>query len=242
MSRLYSSPGVINLVIDLESLTSDCRGHSRLVRCGTPHAHRFAVQSDSTQILPFPHRFCRTSQSTKTRSPTVQRRRWLHQIIPPAETSTGFSRDLSSAISGFRSLCGRKQRSSLKPSRLSGPAFWNLSLGAGSRFENSGLHPQYPFGVSTGPATLDRCCRRNVVALGEYSKWFFCIPIRLYGGNFRPATARRMPARSALAGPSSVNPAAAINPSSSPLWSCPTSTTSAPWAASSRAASGTSAR
>jgi len=41
----------------------------------------------------------------------------------------------------------------LKPSRFNGPAFWNLSLGAGSRFENSGLSPV----ASTGPATLDRC-------------------------------------------------------------------------------------
>jgi hypothetical protein len=28
-----------------------------------------------------------------------------------------------------------------QPSRSIGPAFWNLSLGAGSRFENSGLQP-----------------------------------------------------------------------------------------------------
>ena len=67
-------------------------------------------------------------------------------------TSPGLSREISSAISGFRSLCGRQQRSSLKPSRSIGPAFWNLSIGAGSRFENSGLHPQYPSGASTGPA------------------------------------------------------------------------------------------
>ncbi|MGA9955880.1 MAG: hypothetical protein WBQ22_21850, partial [Bradyrhizobium sp.] len=39
-----------------------------------------------------------------------------------------------------------------KPSRSNGPAFWNLSLGAGSRFENSGLNPY----LSTEPATLDR--------------------------------------------------------------------------------------
>jgi hypothetical protein len=62
-----------------------------------------------------------------------------------------------------------------QPSRSNRPAFWNLSLGAGSRFENSGLHPKYPCGVSTGPATLDRCCERKVVAPGEYSKCFFAI-------------------------------------------------------------------
>src|SRR5216683_7784128 len=44
MSRLYySSPGVINLAIDLESLILDCRGHSRLVRSG--HASRAPIRS-----------------------------------------------------------------------------------------------------------------------------------------------------------------------------------------------------
>ena len=113
---------------------------------------------------------------------------------------------------------------------------------AGSRFENSGLHPQYPFGASAGPATLDRRCGRNVVAPGEYSKWFFCIPIRLYDGFFRPATARWIPARSALAGPSGANPAAVIKPPTSPSWPCPTSTTRAPCRASRRAACGMSSR
>ena len=197
------------------------------------------------------------SQSTKTRSPTVQQTALAAQIIPPAKTSTGFSREFSSAISGFRSLCGRKRRSSLKPSRSMGPAFWNLSLGTGSLCENSGLHPYclHPYcirrifvhgrifyGVSTGPATLDRCCERNVVAPGEYSKCFFCIPIGHYGGNFRPATARRMPARSAFGGRSSINPAAVIIPSICLVWPCPASTTSAPVCARSCTVCGMSAR
>src|SRR6266853_1172149 len=74
-----------------------------------------------------------------------------------------------------------------------------------------------PYGVSTGPVTLDRCCEGNVVAPGEYSKRFFCILFGLYEGAFRPATARRMPAKSALAGLSSINPAAVIKPSTSSL-------------------------
>jgi len=65
-------------------------------------------------------------------------------------------RKSSSAISGFRSLCGREQHSPSYCARL------DLRFGtfhsAGSRFENSGLHPLLP----TGPATLDRCCGRNV--------------------------------------------------------------------------------
>lgn len=40
---------------------------------------------------------------------------------------------------------------------------------AGSRAENSGLHPHPP----AGPGTLDRCCGRNVVAPEGYSKRFF---------------------------------------------------------------------
>jgi hypothetical protein len=37
-------------------------------------------------------------------------RRRLPQIIPPAKTSTALLREHSSAISGFRSLCGQVQR------------------------------------------------------------------------------------------------------------------------------------
>ena len=139
----------------------------------------------------------------------------------------------------FVRFCGRKRRSSLKPSRSIGPAFWNLSLGAGSRVSRTLASTRnIPSGLSTGPATLDRCCERNVVAPGEYSKWFFCPAMGLYGGNLRPATARGMPARSALAGRCSVNPAAFIRPSTAPLWPCPISTTSTPPGASSFAACG----
>src|SRR4030081_2357110 len=55
MSRLYSSPGVTNLelsvalVISLGSSWSWSLGPIR----GTRHAHRIAVQFDSTQILPY---------------------------------------------------------------------------------------------------------------------------------------------------------------------------------------------
>jgi hypothetical protein len=211
MSCLYSSPEVVSFEVvkglEVEALRSSSspgptRQTSRAPNCGAVRFHKdFAV--------------CRGQQARVPQQSGGRRR--LHQINTPANTSTGFSREFSSAISGFRSLCGRKQRSSLKPSRSIGPAFWNLSLGAGSRFENSGLHPHYPQRASTGPATLDRCCGRNVVAPGEYSKWFFWISIGLYKGNIRPATARGRPARSALGGLGSVNPAADISRSTSLL-------------------------
>jgi len=60
----------------------------------------------------FPHRFAvRRSQQRRVPHQPGERRR-PNQVIPPAKTSTGFSREFSSAISGFRSLCGQEQRSS----------------------------------------------------------------------------------------------------------------------------------
>jgi len=140
MSCLYSSPEVTSvellvlksIAVKLQAL--DCR-HRRLARSGAPHARpdRGAVRFHTDFAVR------RRQQRRVPQQPSG--RRWLYQVIPPAKTSTGSLRGFSSAISGFRSLCGRKQRSSLKPSRSIRPAFWNLSLGAGSRFENPGLHP-----------------------------------------------------------------------------------------------------
>src|SRR5205814_4377524 len=93
-----------------------------------------------------------------------------------------------------------------------------------------------------GPVTLDRCCKRNVVVPGEYSKGFFYVPIGLYLGILRPATALWMPARSALGVPAGVNPAADIKPSIWPLWPSPASTTRGAPGARRQAACGISAR
>jgi len=60
------------------------------------------------QLTPSPTPICRTSQSTRTRPPAAPARvAGRVKIIPPAKTGTGFERDLSSAISGFRSLAVR---------------------------------------------------------------------------------------------------------------------------------------
>ena len=126
MSCLYSSPEVVSLEV-----TKSYESWIAVVIVAPPDPAR--VTHTESQRSSSPHRCCRLSRSAKTRSPAVQRtRRWRHHIIQPAKTSQGFSREFSSAISGFRSLCGRNRRSFLKPSRSSGPAFWNLSLGAGS--------------------------------------------------------------------------------------------------------------
>src|SRR5579872_7198579 len=89
---------------------------------------------------------------------------------------------------------------------------WNLYSGRAHSLEILALTPTFG---SQRPCTD---VGWNVVAPGEYSKWFFCIPIRHYRGSFRPATARGMPAKSALGGPADVNPAADINSPTGPLW------------------------
>ncbi len=150
----------------------------------------------------------------------------------PSSYRVRFSlRKLLSAISGFRSLCGREQHSSgycaqwtcvLEP--LLGPALASRAL------------------VSTRTPRGDRCRGRNVVAPGEYSKRFFCVPMGLYRGIFRPATALGMPARSALGALAGARPSAVIRPSIWPLCPCPASTTRAAPGARRRAACGISAR
>ena len=160
----------------------------------------------------------RPDQSFSLPKPAQQKHARPKQVEQPREhrlcvtaLRDCFSRKSSSAISGFRSLCGREQHSSGYCAQL------DLRFGtfhsAGSRFENSGPHPILPMGA----ATLDRCCERNVVAPGRYSKRFFCVPIGLYLGILRPATALRMPARSALGAPVDVNPALVMIPRISPL-------------------------
>jgi len=112
MSCLYSSPEVTSVellavkLIALKLQALNCR-HRCLVRSGMRLTRDLiAVQFDSTQILStqiLPYR--RRQQRRVPHQPSG--RRWLHQVIPPAKTSTGFYRGFSSAISGFRSLCGQ---------------------------------------------------------------------------------------------------------------------------------------
>jgi hypothetical protein len=193
MSCLYSSPEVTNLGVKksgknlglwlpsiVVAMNSGChgRGHDPPARSGTRDTHRIAAQLNFTPIFAVR----RSQQRRVPQQPSVRSR--LHQVIPPAKTSTGFSREFSSAISGFRSLCGRKQRSSLSHRAQLDLRFGTFHSGralalrtlASTRHIPKGYLP----GVSTGPATLDRCCGRNVVAPGEYSKWFF----RALSGHF----------------------------------------------------------
>ena len=166
MSCLYSSPEVSSLEVKprvkrLESQILSCR-LSRLIRTvrRAPSAH---VLCSSIS-----HGFCRTSQSTKTRSPAIRRSR--------AGCAKSFSLRKQARMSHVKiqaqsqlSFALRSQwRSSQKPSRSIGPAFWNLSIGRALALRSltSSVEP-------TGPVTLNRICERNVVGPGGYSKRFF---------------------------------------------------------------------
>ena len=182
----------------------------------------------------------RSQQRRVPHQPSLRRR--LHQISPPAKTSTALSRDSLSAIIRLSFALRSEAAQLFQPSRSIDLRFGTFHSGRALALRTLASTRDIPSGASTGPATLDRRCARNVVANGEYSKWFFCLPTRLYDGFLRPATARRMPARSALAGPSGASPAAVIKALTSPCWPCPTSTARTPCGASSRAACGISAR
>jgi len=127
-------------------------------RPGTHHAHRIAVQLSSTQIFAVR----RSQQRRVPHQPGLRRR--LPQISPPAKNKHRFLAWFSKRNYQAFVRFAVGSSAALSAIALNWPAFWNLSLGAGSRSENSGLHPRYPLRVSTGPATLDRRCGRNVVA------------------------------------------------------------------------------
>jgi hypothetical protein len=77
----------------------------------------------------FPHRFAvRRSQQRRVPHCSGAYRR-PHQIISPAKTSTGFERDLSIVITGFRSLCGQERRSFQSHRAQRDLRFWNLYRG-----------------------------------------------------------------------------------------------------------------
>lgn len=163
------------------------------------------------------------------------------QITQRAKTSPIVLRDQllrksSSAISGFRSLLGREQHSS------SYCAQFNLLLEPFTRRALASRTLASPASFLRGPATQDRCCARNVVAPGEYSKGFFCVRNGLYRADLWPATARGMPARSLLGAVAGVNPALVIKVSIDSLWPRPASTTRKPPGANRRAAWGISVR
>lgn len=101
---------------------------------------------------------------------------------------------------------------------------------------------RHPPARSTGPVTLNRCCEAERSRSARIIQAVFRVPLRLYRGKNRPVTTLAMPARSAFGAPAGARPAATIKPSTSLLWSCPTSTTMAPPGTSKRVASGMIAR
>lgn len=188
-------------------------------------ARRIAVQFKSASNFAA----CRVQQRRVPQLPAVCQ---PDQIIQPAKTSPGFV-NLKRNIRLSFALRSRAAQLS-QPSRSVKTSLLEPFTRAGSCSQETLASTV----ASTGPATLDRRCGRNVVVPEQYSKRFFCVPIGLYRGKSRPVTARPIPARSAFGGPASANPAAVINLSTSPLWPCPTSTAKAPPGANSRVTSG----
>ncbi len=121
-----------------------------------------------------------------------------------------------------------------KPSRSTGPAFWNLLPG-----EALTLRELAVARTTTGPAPMLWAKRSR--SRGIFQVVFVSHPA-FYGGIFRPETALGMPARSIVCGRSTVSPAAVIKSSMSPLWPRPASTTRVPPGLSNRTACGTKAR
>src|SRR6266480_1389935 len=107
MSRLYSSPEVASLGVI-------CVGLS-LSQSLRPIG--YALRAPNRSVVRFQTNLA-VRRGQQGRAPLQSS---LTPLAAPnhlaAKTSTDFSRELSSAISGFRSLCGREQRSPLKPSR-----------------------------------------------------------------------------------------------------------------------------
>ena len=146
MSCLYSSPEVTSvellvlksIALKLQALklrALNCRRHRRLVRSGTPHARpdRSAVRFH-TDFLPS----IAVNKDAFPNSP-ADRTGCLKSFRLPKQAQV-FHVIFQAQYQAFvRFAVGSS--AALKPSRSNGPAFWNLSLGAGSRSENSGLHP-----------------------------------------------------------------------------------------------------
>ena len=165
------------------------------------------------QLTPSSIPICRTSKSTKTRSPPARR------ASPAASKSFRLPKQAQVSSVIFQAQYQAFVRFAVKGSAAFSShraqrdlLLWNLYSGRAHSLEILALTPTFG---SQRPCTD---VVWNVVAPGEYSKWFFCIPIRHYRGSFRPATARGMPAKSALGGPADVNPAADINSPTGPLW------------------------
>src|SRR6185312_8654786 len=141
---------------------------------------------------------------------TFARRTKSFSLPKPAQSScVTASRDQllrksSSAISGFRSLYGREQHSS------SYCAQFDLLLEPFTRRALVSRTLASPASSYGGQQPWTDVVVGNVVAPGEYSKGFFCVPKGLYRAILCPATALGMPARSALGAAAGVNPALVI--------------------------------
>ena len=135
-----------------------------------------------------------TSRSTKTRSPpaSLYRQRTNHFSLP--KQARVFLRKSSSAISGFRSLCGRKQRSSVSYRAQLHQRFGTFSPGAALALRTLAFTRWL-----TGPAPMlwpERSRSRGIFQV------VFSAPIGLLWRHFsaghRPRDARQISFRAAF--------------------------------------------
>src|SRR6516164_1690241 len=157
MSCLCSSP-------ELEAFKFTLTGSYRFIPVRSNLATRQAqvFSAPKPDAVPTRADFVDRRVQQETRSPPADA--LAGEPFQPVNTSPSFLCRCSSAKSGFRSLCGRKQRS-----RICYRALIN------SRFRN--LYPLrlLPGEPSISPVSsraLHRCCERNVVGPGQYSKRF----------------------------------------------------------------------
>src|SRR6266478_925131 len=125
------------------------------------YAHRIAAQLKSTQILPyvavskdaFPQQSsAHAAGGTKSFSLPKQAKVSCVSFQAQYQAFVHFAVGSGAAFKSHRAQVDLRSGT--------------FHSGRASRFEKLWPSPV----ASTGPATLDRCCRRNVVAPGEYSK------------------------------------------------------------------------
>ena len=165
----------------------------------------------------------RRVQQRRVPQPPALRRRRTKSFSLPKQAQLCCVSSLS-AISGFRSLCGRERHSS-----FSHRAQLTCVLEPFNRralVRDSGLHPRHPLrgicGASNpGPMLWPERSRSR----GIFQEVFLRSNQDFIDGFLRPPTARRMPARSALGGALRRQPRRRHQGPDIAAWPCPTSTT-----------------
>jgi hypothetical protein len=208
MSRLYYRSRIV--VLPIEKICVATRGAGRGMRS------RVAMQFDSASIFAV----YRVQQRRVPQPPSLRVAGPNHSAC---RNKLRHSRvNFQAQYQAFVRFAVASSAALFKPSRSITTCLLEPFTRTGSRRQDPAIRisPRefWPSPVaSTGPATLDRRCGRNVVVPGGYSKLFFAMATGLYEGKYRPKTARRTPARSSFGVPASSSPARVNSASTSVL-------------------------